>query len=171
MPPLTLDDSAHLLGHARWLEQRLFEVLGGWVQSTPDADAKLLFARHSFHHAWHAELLARCLPDTRDHDPETLTAPRSEEWVALVDRLAALEATAARVAGMYGVALPALIESYDAYLDRASAVRDAAAIRWVRIVVADEQADAADAAPVLEAAAADPSAADGRALERAIPSR
>ena len=58
----TLDDTARRIARARWLEERCFEVLGGWVASTPEPEVKLVLARQSHHHAWHAELFERVLP-------------------------------------------------------------------------------------------------------------
>jgi hypothetical protein len=166
MAGMTIDESARRLGHLRWVEQRLFETLGGWVPTTDDADAELLFARHSFHHAWHAELLGRCLPDTRDHEPDALTAPADDAWRALLDALRELDATPARLVAVYGVVVPWLLAEYDAFLGDASPVRDAPSIRWVHVVLADVQTDAADAAELLAAAEDRSEAADGRALAR-----
>jgi hypothetical protein len=169
MPGMTLDESARRLGHLGWLEERCFETLGGWVKTTRDPGAKLAFARHSYHHAWHAELLARCLPETRDHDPALLVAPWSDEWVGFVESLRALGTTEARVVGAYEVLLPTLIGTYEGYLAAASPIRDAAAIRWVGVVLGDERADAAQVSALLERAARAPGAADGRVLEGRIP--
>ena len=35
---MTLDESARRLGALVWTERRLFELLGGWVVSTPEPD-------------------------------------------------------------------------------------------------------------------------------------
>ena len=51
---MLLEDAARLAGSHRWIESRLFEILGGWVASTEEVHAKLLFDRHSQHHAWRA---------------------------------------------------------------------------------------------------------------------
>jgi hypothetical protein len=169
VPGLTIDESARLLGHLRWLEERLFEVLGGWVRTTADPDTKLLLARHSAHHAWHAELLAKCLPDTRDHDPAALTAPAGAEWATLVDELRALDTDPARVVAVYEVVQPALIRSYEGFLAGASPVRDAAGIRWVGIVLTDERADLVEASGALTAVAGEPGASAGRGLQWHLP--
>jgi hypothetical protein len=165
---MTIDESARRLGHLRWLEERLFEVLGGWVQTTAETEPKLAFARHSYHHAWHAELLERCLPDTRDHDPEALTAPAGDDWRNAIDALRAVDSTPARVIGVYGAIVPALIDAYERFRSQASPVRDAAAIRWVGIVLADVQADAAEAAHMLRWARDHPDGAAGAALGKGI---
>jgi hypothetical protein len=142
MPPapvgMTLAESAARLGACRFVEARRFEVLGGWVPTVPEADAKLLFARHSVHHGWHAELLAGCLPATKDHDPERSTAPARPGVAALLDELAGLTGTLDRLVAVYQVLGPEQISTYDRFLDATNPATDAAARRVVRIVVQDQ---------------------------------
>ncbi len=71
---MTIDESARRLGHIVWVERRLFELLGGWVTSTPEPAVKLALARRSRHHAAHAAAIEVVLPDTRDHDPVAVVA-------------------------------------------------------------------------------------------------
>jgi hypothetical protein len=135
---MTLDESAARLGACRWLEARRFEVLGGWVLSVPEPDAKLLFARHSVHHGWHAELLAGCLPSTKDHDPDRSTAPPRSGVAALLDELAGLTGTLDRLVAVYQLLGPEQISTYDRFLDATNPATDAAVRRVVRIVVQDQ---------------------------------
>ena len=51
----TIEETARRLGHARWVEIRLFELLGAWVGDTVDTDVKLRFASAS--------------PASRTHEP------------------------------------------------------------------------------------------------------
>ncbi|MBW3615381.1 MAG: hypothetical protein KY439_08755, partial [Actinobacteria bacterium] len=87
--PLSLEEAARRLGHYRWLEMRLFEVLGGWVGSVPQLDVKLRLGPHSLHHAWHAELWEERLPQWREMTPANLTIPPSDAMVQFVEALAA----------------------------------------------------------------------------------
>jgi hypothetical protein len=135
---MTLDESAARLGAFRWLEARRFEILGGWVPSVSEPDAKLLLARHSVHHGWHAELLAGCLPSTKDHDPDRSTVPARPGVAALVDELAGLTGTLDRLVAAYQVLGPEQLATYDRFLDATNPATDAAARRVVRIVVQDQ---------------------------------
>jgi hypothetical protein len=136
---VTLDESAQRLGALAWTERRLFELLGGWVVTTAEPDAKLGFARASRRHGEHAIALAELLPDTRDHDPEALVAPPEGSASAFAaaatvrstgDRLELLEATIA----------PAHLGALEGFLADASGVRDGPAIRVVGSVLAEDTA-------------------------------
>ncbi|HEY4396133.1 MAG TPA: hypothetical protein VGO28_00530, partial [Acidimicrobiia bacterium] len=59
-------ESARRVGNYKWIEMRLFEALGGWVATVPELDVKLVLGRHCYHHAWHAELWNKRLPELRE---------------------------------------------------------------------------------------------------------
>ena len=101
------------------MEGRLFEILGGWVASTDDVDAKLLLDRHSQHHAWRADQWWDRLPVLADVDRPALVAAPSPGIGAVAEALAALAGDVPRLAGAYRVALPRLVAAYqEAPLDR-----------------------------------------------------
>ena len=62
---------------------RLFEALGGWVATVPELDVKMRLGTHCYHHAWHAELWHKRLPELREMNPDRLTVPANDEMVAL----------------------------------------------------------------------------------------
>jgi hypothetical protein len=142
MPPapvgFSLDESARRVGGFRWLETRCFEILGAWVPSVAEPGVKLMLARHSAHHGWHAELLADCLPSTKDHDPDTVTAPPSPELATVLDAVAATTATVERLVAVYQVLTSEKVAALERYVDAASPVADGALRRVLRIVIADE---------------------------------
>ena len=37
----TVEESARRVGNYKWIEMRLFEVLGGWVATVPELDVKM----------------------------------------------------------------------------------------------------------------------------------
>src|SRR3954447_17921197 len=86
--PLAIETSAHRAGVHRWIEQRLFEILGRWSAEVAVPEAKGLLGSHSYHHAWHAELWRGCLPSLPHLDPEGLTAPPSPALAAVLDEVA-----------------------------------------------------------------------------------
>jgi len=138
-PGLTIDDSARFLGHATWLERRLFEVLGGWVTSAPEPAVKLALARHSRHHAWYAELLEPLRPDTRDHDVDA-RAPLDAGWRTLVARMLAASTTAQRLDRLIE-ALVGTIALYEQYVGATRFVRDAPTRRVLGLVLEGERAE------------------------------
>ena len=77
----TVEESARRIGHYGWIEMRLFEALGGWVATVPELDVKTMLGRHCYHHAWHAELWVKRLPELREMRPERLIQPANAEMV------------------------------------------------------------------------------------------
>lgn len=138
-PGIGLAESARRFGHYRWVEQRLFEVLGGWVAAVADLQVKVVLDTHSLQHAWHADLWRQRLPVLRDVDPDALTVPANDHVRDLFDELAAPSGgTAEMLVGAYGVVIPHLVVVYGDHLDRLTAAADAPAIRALGLVLRDD---------------------------------
>ena len=69
-----VEESARRVGNYKWVEMRLFEALGGWVATVPELDVKMRLGTHCYHHAWHAELWHKRLPELREMNPDRLHA-------------------------------------------------------------------------------------------------
>ena len=167
---LSIDATAALAGQACWVEAAAFTTLGGWAPSVPEPVAKLLVARHSRDHGWHAELLAEVLPSTRAHRPTDLVTPGDDRWPAAVEavRGPAESTTVERLAGWYQALLPFVLAGYDRTLERLSPWSDGPLARRLRLVVDDERSDLAEGLGVLErllAGGADPDRAARRRRE------
>jgi hypothetical protein len=142
---LSLVDSARLLGAYRWLEFRLFEVLGAWVPNESAAEPRALFDVHSRIHAWHAELWAERIPSVPDVvDPDSVTVAPSEAAEHLLSTLGGAHdgevggGTLLRLVGMSRAVSPRLVSGYRLHLRRAVAVSDGPVIRALRLVIRDE---------------------------------
>jgi hypothetical protein len=68
----SVEDSARRVGNYKWIETKLFEVLGGWVATVPELDVKMRLGTHCYHHAWHAELWHKRLPELRRRTTSSL---------------------------------------------------------------------------------------------------
>jgi hypothetical protein len=147
---LLLEEAARWAGSHRWLELRLFEILGGWVASTEDTAAKLLFDRHSQHHAWRADQWWDRLPVLADVDRQALVVAPSPQMAVAADELAGLPGTVPRLAGGYRVALPRLAAAYQEHRLRTCAASDGAARRTLDIVLPDVSADWRDGEVLLQ---------------------
>ncbi len=92
-------------------------ILGGWIALTPELDAKLLFGRHVWDSAQHADLWGRRLPELRA--PAQQSEPANDAFVRFMDRLEASERpgqTIERITGVYRVLKPHLITVYERHL-------------------------------------------------------
>src|SRR5919202_1654054 len=140
----TVEESARRVGHYKWIEMRLFEVLGGWVATVPELDVKTPLGRHCYHHAWHAELWHKRLPELREMNPDRLTRAPNPEMEAFVAALTAPEApdqTIEKLVGVYRVLLPRKIAAYTYHLNATSRITDAPTIRSLGFILDDELAD------------------------------
>ena len=147
---LTLEDSARLAGGHCWLERQLFEVLGGWVDSTPEPAVKLLFDRHSGHHAWRAGQWWDRLPVLADVDRVTLVAARPASLPEVVQSMAVTTVTVDRLAGAYRFALPRLWNRYARHMAVTNPASDGSTMRTLRMVMADVEEDWRDGEVLLQ---------------------
>jgi hypothetical protein len=142
-PGLSIDETARFLGHATWVERRLFTILGEWVASTPEPPAKLAFARQSRRHGAHAQLIAGLRPDTRDHHPEEQTRPLDDGWRDRVEELAHVTDTGARIVALGEVVARAVSEAEER-LAATRPFRDGPTRRVLHLVVDEERGDLAE---------------------------
>ena len=136
-----VEESARRVGNYKWIEMRLFEALGGWVATVPELDVKMRLGTHCYHHAWHAELFHKRLPELREMNPERLTLPPNPEMEAFVDAVfepEAPEQTLEKLVGVYRVLIPHKIAAYTYHLNNTSTVTDAPTIRSLKFVLQDE---------------------------------
>src|SRR5262245_248376 len=75
----SVEDSARRVGHYKWAETKLFEVLGGWVATVPELDVKMVLGRHAWFHAEHAKRWDERLPELREMNRERLNVPPNAE--------------------------------------------------------------------------------------------
>jgi hypothetical protein len=139
-----VEESARRVGHYKWIEMRLFEALGGWVATVPELDVKMRLGTHCYHHAWHAELWHKRLPELREMNPDRLTVPPNEQMEAFVAALTEPEApemTIEKLVGVYRVLLPHKIAAYTFHLNATSPITDAPTIRSLRFILQDEMED------------------------------
>lgn len=165
--PLDLQATARRAGAARWLAARLFEVVGAWVATVPEPEAKIALATQSCHQGWHAGLWGERLPALHGVDPVTWVRPASPGVEEAVTALAAAPTTVERLAGLHRCLLPRLAAAHTDHLERASEVADAPTIRTLGLVLADLTLDQRAGERLLQRLLADPAdirrAAEGQA--------
>jgi len=133
--PQTVRDRADALGTLRFASVYLMETLARWVPTSPELEAKLLFGKHIWDFAQHADQLGR-----RTHELRAalhFTREPRPEYLALLKDLAATEETGDRVAGFYQVILPDLSNRYRSYLTTTDPLLDEPSVRVVERVLND----------------------------------
>jgi hypothetical protein len=114
-PGPSLESTATRLGGFRWVDLRLFEVVGGWVPDVPEPAVKRWLAGAARHHAWRADQWADRFPAVRSFDLATLTVP-PPRWAAALDHLSSAPTS------VVGPASPGPTRSVDAPALAGSAV-------------------------------------------------
>jgi hypothetical protein len=149
----SVEEAARRVGHYKWTEMRLFEVLGGWVATVPELDVKMVLGRHTYHHAWHAELWHKRLPELREMNQERLNVPPNDAYVAFMDAVRepeAAEQTIEKLVGVYRVLIPRKIGVYTYHLNGTSTITDAPTIRSLKFALQDEFEDWRDGEMLLQ---------------------
>ena len=137
----SVEETARRVGHYKWFEMRMFELMAGWIATIPELDVKLRLGTHSYHHAFHSELWHKRLPELREMNPDRKTIPPNPELEAFVDELGAPEGddkTLEKLVGMYRVALPAVISTYTYHRNNTSRITDSPTIRSLNMCLNDD---------------------------------
>jgi len=148
---VSVDDSARRIRQYRWLEERLMRILGGWIALTPELPVKLLFGRHVWDCAQHADLWGRRLPELRS--PAHRGEPPSAEFARLLDLIDARHErheTIERVVAVYRVLKPHLVAAYETHLAEANPVYEPPTRRILSRCLDEERRHVAAGAIVLE---------------------
>jgi hypothetical protein len=147
----SVDASARRVRHYRWLEERLMRTLGGWIALTPELPVKLLFGRHVWDCAQHADLWGRRLPELRA--PAHQGEPPSEGFarlLALIDERQARHESLERVVAVYRVVKPHLVAAYAAHQADANAIYEPPTRRILARCLEEERRHVAAGAVVLD---------------------
>jgi hypothetical protein len=126
-------------------------LLGGWIALTPELDAKLLFGRHVWDCAQHADLWGRRLPELRA--PAQQSEPANDGVVAFSSLVGTAEAptqTAERVVAVYRVLKPHLATVYERHLTVTNPVYEPPTRRILARCIEEERRHAAAGAHVLQ---------------------
>jgi hypothetical protein len=148
----TVDETARRVGHYKWTEMKLFEALGGWIATVPELDVKMRLGTHCYHHAWHADLWNKRLPELREMNTERLTVPADgmEAFIAAMTEPEDQDQTIEKLVGVYRVLIPHLISAYTYHLNNTSTITDAPTIRSLKFAIADEFEDWRDGEMIIQ---------------------
>jgi hypothetical protein len=139
----TVEETARRVGHYKWVEMKLFEALGGWIATVPELDVKMRLGTHCYHHAWHADLWNKRLPELREMNTDRLTVPADgmEAFFDAMTEPEAQEQTIEKLVGVYRVLIPHKVAAYTYHLNNTSTITDAPTIRSLKFILQDEFED------------------------------
>jgi hypothetical protein len=132
---LSVAERARRIGTFRFVEVRLMETVAAWTPTTPEMEAKVMFGRHIWDFAQHADALGRRMFELRQ--PAQRSVDPAADYLALLGEVAETTDTAARLAALYDVLLPALQDEYRRYAREVDTMLDAPSLVIVERVLAD----------------------------------
>ncbi len=159
----TVEETARRAGNYKWIEMKIFELMGGWVATVPELDLKLKLGTHCYHHAFHSELWHKRLPELREMNPDKMTVPANPEMEAFVEALSEPEAadlTIEKMVGMYRVLLPHLIAAYTYHRNNTSTITDSPTIRSIDFCLQDDMDEWREGEMILQSLITTPEEAD-----------
>jgi hypothetical protein len=145
-----IEEAGRLLGAYAWVEGRLFAVLGAWAADEKVPEAAVLLDAHSRQHAWHASLLTECLPLVPALGDGAVDGPPGQATSGALEKMAAADGSAGRMAGLARVVLPRLVTGYRRHLANSRPMSDAPVVRALRLVLRDEIEALVEAEELLE---------------------
>ena len=126
---------ADRLATFRSISVQLMEMLAQWVPTTPEMEPKVLFGRHIWDFAQHADMLGKRTFELRA--PLHFTSPPAVDYQRMLAEVAAATATHDRIALLYTGLLPGLEERYRDYLESADQLLDEPSVRIIERICSD----------------------------------
>jgi hypothetical protein len=126
---------AENLATFRSVSVQLMEILSRWVPTTPEMEAKVLFGRHIWDFAQHADMLGKRTFELRA--PLHFTLAPVDSYAALLAEVSSAKTAAGRMSSLYDGLLPGLSARYKTYLDVTDSLLDEPSVRIVQRIVTD----------------------------------
>lgn len=145
---MTVNDRARAIATFRFIEVKLMELTAGWTPSTPEMEAKVMFGRHIWDFAQHADALGKRTFELRQ--PEHYTLAADPAYQALLTSVGAADDTAQRIAGLYEVIVPGLMRRYENYIAATDPILDEPTIVIMERIILDLKRQIAGAQTLLK---------------------
>ena len=130
----SVEENVQRLLRIHWTERRLIDTMLAHLPSTPVWEAKCALALHQWYCAEHADWLRRRVTEMR-HAAPPLDEPPSKELDAFLDEVLRAASPEELVAGVYGVALPALRDAYYTHMHHTNPLTDHPTRRFMRFAL------------------------------------
>ena len=131
----SIQQRAEHIGTFRWLEVQLMETLAAWVPTTPEMEVKVLFGRHVWDCAQHADALGKRAFEVRA--PMHYTLPPAASLQTYLHEVSSISETSTRVSLFYDSIISWMTERYRAYLQQTDALMDEPSVRVIETILFD----------------------------------
>ncbi len=119
---LSVHDRAAAIATFRFIEVKLMEVVAAWTPSTPEMEVKVMFGRHIWDFAQHADILGKRTFELRL--PEQHSLRPAEPYAALLQSALAVTGTSERLATLYDAIVPGVERRYRIYISQTDPILD-----------------------------------------------
>ena len=132
---LTIRQRADRIGAFRYVSVFLMETLARWIPTTAELEAKVLFGRHVWDFAQHADWLGRRTGELRA--PLQYSCPPTDAYRSVLEQAAGTTGTVERVATAYDAVLPDLEARYREFLEQTDRLADEPSVRIIERILTD----------------------------------
>jgi uncharacterized ferritin-like protein (DUF455 family) len=153
---LSVKRNLELLGRYQYIEMQMMELMGSWAFTIVDPEIKIGFGRQMYQDAVHADLLGKRIPELKGRSAHYHAIPPSDRVVRLIETIWKAEGDLKRMAGLYRVLKPALIEAYRNHIAMAEIPADEPTAYILRHIADEERDHCAWAEKVISRLPADP---------------
>src|SRR5438105_10582895 len=142
MSSWTVHQRARMVATFRYTAVRMMEILASWTPTTPEMEVKVLFGRHIWDHAQHADALGKRTHELRQ--PEHYTLKPVAEYCDVLEEVVKATDTPSRLGDFYDVLLPGLISRYKAYNSGTDPLLDEPSVVTMQRIIGDLQGHRSD---------------------------
>jgi hypothetical protein len=143
---LSVQQRAATIATFRFIEVKLMELVAAWTPSTPEMEVKVMFGRHIWDFAQHADILGKRTFELRL--PEQHSRRPAEPYVKLLDGAVVVRATSERLATLYDAILPGVERRYRSYVNQTDPVLDEPSIVVIERILRDLERQRSEATAV-----------------------
>ncbi|HEU5183925.1 MAG TPA: hypothetical protein VFU01_05115 [Gemmatimonadaceae bacterium] len=134
----SVDENVRRLVRFHWVERGLMMMAIARLPATPEWEVKCALALHQWLDVGHATALRARITEMRNPTPRMDVAP-DRALDAFLEELQRAEDTVELLAGLYGVAHPALASAYRAHIERTNPLVDHPTVCVLKQALADEE--------------------------------
>ena len=134
---LSVEENVRRLVRYHWTERRLMLIAIAHLPSTPEWEVKCGLALHQWLDVGHANAFRARITEMRNPAPR-MDVPPDAALDAFLEELVRAHDTVELLAGLYGVAHPALAAAYRAHIDQTNPLVDHPTVRVLKQAIVDE---------------------------------
>jgi hypothetical protein len=134
----SVDENVRRLVRFHWAERGIMLAAVARLPATPEWEVKCALALHQWLDAGHANAIRMRITEMRNPVPRMDVAP-DPALDGFLEEVIRAEDTVELLAGLYGVAHPALLDAYRAHIAHTNPLVDHPTVRTLRQAIADEE--------------------------------